>query len=124
MILVTGEWRHDIEGLLKNEKLQIRDEEVDNDQLILHISKYGDPKERFGVLYEKLVVGETSQAEKQVFGRSLTADEAKILAVHFIVGQEQSGDLIEYGNPLVTEALNYFTIEEIGDTINGYFRHA
>jgi len=123
MILVTDEWRHDIEQILKDEKLQYRDEEVDNDQLISYISKYGDPKERFGVLYEKVVNNATTPIEVKVFGRELTQDEAKILAVHFTIKQEQSDDIIEYGNGIVTEALNYLSIPDAEENINGYYKY-
>ena len=63
--------------------------------------------------------GRTTPLEAKLFGKTLSRTEAETLAMHFIIKQEEENPLIIYGDPVVTEYLNYFTLKD-GDVINGY----
>ena len=122
MIYADEEYREGIEFLLENDNERYVDSEMGVSELIAYVIEHGEPEKRFGVLYHRIVHDVEYPVERKVFGRSLTVDEAKILAVHFIIKQEEENSLIEYGDPIVTEMLNYFAFED-GDVVRGYYKH-
>jgi len=63
--------------------LKYKDADLSTDALIEHIIRNGDPKKRFGVLYEKIVNGVDTPIEQKYFGSFLDREDAKKLAVHY-----------------------------------------
>jgi len=121
MRIITEEYQDGIEELLSSGDMY-QDAELSTDALIEHIIKNGDPKKRFGVLYEKIVNNVDTPIELKYFGSFLKRDDAKKLAVHFIIEQEESDKMIEHGDAIATEELNYFKPMD-DDAIDGMFQH-
>ncbi len=71
-------------------------------------------------MYHKVVDGIEIPLESKLFGRTLSQREAEELAMHFIIKQEEENPLVLYGDPVVTEYLNYFSFDD-GDVIKGYY---
>jgi len=119
MVYINEEYKEGIAYLLANDDERYTDSRLSREAFIKYITENGDPKKRFGILYYKVVHGIETPLESKIFGRSLTRAEAEDLAMHFIIKQEEENPLIVYGDPVVTEYLNYFSLED-GDVINGY----
>ena len=121
MIKITKEFQNEIEELLVNKPQMNKDSDLSNKELISHIITQDDAKKRFGVLYERITSNTETNTERKVFGNNISKEDAELLAVHFIIEQENETSMIEHGDAIVTEKLNYFALED-GELIEGYFK--
>lgn len=119
-IFVDENFKNDIKDLLNGEDL-VYENEAERDRIIEAVSRRADAKKLMGVLYPKIMRDEDVSVVKEIYGKQLTQDEAKTLAAHFMIAEDDMDEMKEHGDGRVTESLNYFYINDTDETIKAYY---